>query len=479
MIGKTTAFAVLIFVIALVPALSGVAGQSDVPTITHTSVDTLVKGEDLVIEARVAGPRPIVRVHLAFQLADRFGDVALTRGDSGMWRARVPGARLDRNFSYIIHVTDAGGRVTTWPAEPGGHAVLVTDRATPAPTAVGGDRHLLYVAVPGVRNYAEFGGVGVLVFDIARGHRLVKRISTLEERTGQEPENIKGIALNAHTNVLYVTTPRRMFALDLNTERLLWNREYDGGCDRMALSPDGTIIYLPSLEGPHWHAVDARTGDVIAKIQTDSGAHNTIYGADGKEVYLAGLSSPFLHVADPRTHKIAKRVGPFSNVIRPFTVNHAQTLCFVNVNGLLGFEIGDLRTGKMLHRVEVKGYQQGPVKRHSCPSHGVGLTPDESEIWVVDAANSSVHVFANDVMPPRQLTSIRLRDQPGWITFSLDGRHAYLSTGEVIDVKTRAIVTALTDERGRAVQSEKVVEAIYQGGRLVRAGDQFGVGRKQ
>ena len=478
MIGKTTAFAVLIFVIALVPALSGVAGQSDVPTITHTSVDTLVKGEDLVIEARVAGPRPIVRVHLAFQLADRFGDVALTRGDSGMWRARVPGARLDRNFSYIIHVTDAGGRVTTWPAEPGGHAVLVTDRATPAPTAVGGDRHLLYVAVPGVRNYAEFGGVGVLVFDIARGHRLVKRISTLEERTGQEPENVKGIALNAHTNVLYVTTPRRMFALDLNTERLLWNREYDGGCDRMALSPDGTIIYLPSLEGPHWHAVDARTGDVIAKIQTDSGAHNTIYGADGKEVYLAGLSSPFLHVADPRTHKIAKRVGPFSNVIRPFTVNH-QTLCFVNVNGLLGFEIGDLRTGKMLHRVEVKGFQQGPVKRHSCPSHGVGLTPDESEIWVVDAANSSVHVFANDVMPPRQLTSIRLRDQPGWITFSLDGRHAYLSTGEVIDVKTRAIVTALTDERGRAVQSEKVVEAIYQGGRLVRAGDQFGVGRKQ
>ena len=72
-----------------------------------------------------------------------------------------------------------------------------------------------------------------------------------------------------------------------------------------------------------------------------------------------------------------------------------------------------------------------------------------------------------------------LRDQPGWVTFSLDGRYAYPSTGEVIETKTRQIVTGLTDERGRAVQSEKMVEALYSGGRLVRAGDQFGVGRKQ
>jgi hypothetical protein len=82
-------------------------------------------------------------------------------------------------------------------------------------------------------------------------------------------------------------------------------------------------------------------------------------------------------------------------------------------------------------------------------------------------------------MPPRQVASIRLRDQPGWITFSLDGRYAYPSTGEIVDAKTRAVVTTLTDERGRAVQGEKMVEAIYENGRLVRAGDQFGIGRKR
>ena len=86
-------------------------------------------------------------------------------------------------------------------------------------------------------------------------------------------------------------------------------------------------------------------------------------------------------------HSSIGTVGPFSASIRPFTVNGRQTLCFVNVNELLGFEVGDLTTGKKLHRVEVQGFEKGPVKRHGCPSHGIGLTPDEKELWVADAHN--------------------------------------------------------------------------------------------
>jgi len=119
------------------------------------------------------------------------------------------------------------------------------------------------------------------------------------------------------------------------------------------------------------------------------------------------------------------------------------------------------------------------VKRHGCPSHGIALSPDESELWLADAANSRVHIFDATSMPPKQVTSIVVRDQPGWITFSLDGRYAYPSTGDIVDAKTKRIVGGLTDERGRAVQSEKMVDAIYAGGRPMRAGDQFGIGRQR
>ena len=39
-------------------------------------------------------------------------------------------------------------------------------------------------------------------------------------------------------------------------------------------------------------------------------------------------------------------------------------------------------------------------------------------------------------------------------------------------------MAALRDEEGREVHSEKVVELLFTGGRLVAAGDQFGVGRQ-
>ena len=342
-----------------------------------------------------------------------------------------------------------------------------------------GERHFLYVAEPGIRNYVEYGGVGVLVYDMDAGHRFVKRIPTFPEVAGQPPENVKGVAAHAATARLFVATIKRVAAIDLNTEQMLWNRTYEGGADRLAVSPDGATLYVPSLEGPHWHAVDAATGDVIAKVVTNSGAHNTVYGANGRHVYLAGLKSPKLAVADARTHKVVKEVGPFSNVVRPFTINGSETLAFVNVNDLLGFEIGDIKTGKMLHRVEVTGFAKGPVKRHGCPSHGVGLTPDEKELWLSDGHNQSVHIFDATVMPPKQVATVKLRDQPGWVTFSLDGRYAYPSTGEVIDIATRKIVVALTDEHQRVVQSEKVVEVVMANGRPARTGDQFGVGRKK
>jgi hypothetical protein len=338
------------------------------------------------------------------------------------------------------------------------------------------ERHRLYVAVPGIRNYLEYGGVGVLVYDIDRGFEFVKRIPTWSVPDGQEAENVKGVAASAVTGRLYVSTIKRVGCIDLLTERMVWEKELEGGCDRLAISPDGKILYVPSFEGPHWNVVDALSGEVLSRIVTNSGAHNTLYSSDGSRVYLAGLKSPLLSVADTKSHSVVKTVGPFGNSIRPFTVNSAQTRCYVNVNELLGFEMGDLESGRLLHRVEIQGFERGPVKRHGCPSHGIGLTPDESELWVSDAHNSAMHVFDNTATPPRQTTTLRLRDQPGWITFSIDGRYAFPSSGEVFDARSKKLVASLQDETGRQVGSEKLLEVVFAGERPVRAGDQFGTG---
>jgi DNA-binding beta-propeller fold protein YncE len=104
------------------------------------------------------------------------------------------------------------------------------------------------------------------------------------------------------------------------------------------------------------------------------------------------------------------------------------------------------------------------------------MTADETEIWVADNLNNQIHVFDATVMPPVQKTNVSLRGEPGWISFGIDGQLAYPSTGDLVDVRTKAIVGALEDENGQAVQSEKIVQIDFEEGRPVRASDQFGKG---
>ena len=344
----------------------------------------------------------------------------------------------------------------------------------PAP----GLKRYLYAVTPGIRNYLGYGGHGIQVFDIDNGHRFVKFIPGKGGlKKDGTPSNVKGVDVSLSTNCLYISTLEAIQCINLTTEKLVWERPYDGGVDRISISPDGKIIYMPSLEKEFWTVVDAKTGDVLAKIVTNSGAHNTIYGPDGQFVYLAGLKSALLNVADTKTHTVTKQIGPFSSAIRPFTINGSQTLVYVNLNELLGFEVGDLVTGKKLHRVEVQGFNIGEVKWHGCPSHGIALTPDERELWLCDGANNRLHVFDNTVMPPVQRTSIQVRDSPGWITMSVDGMYAYPSTGDVIDVKTRKIVATLEDGQNNGVHSEKMIEIHFRDNKPVGAGDQFGLGQ--
>jgi len=373
----------------------------------------------------------------------------------------------------------------SWPAAQGRGAA---PGAQPAQEGRGGrgagaiQRDLLYAAVPGRTNDIGFGGIGILVFDAARNFRFVKRINTWDYTAIEQPENVKGVAVSASLGMIYISTVKRLAAWDLITEKKVWEQTYDGNCcDRMAISPDGKTMYVPTFEGPYWYVVDAKTGSLIKTVQTPQsvGAHNTIWSLDGSKVFMAGLQSNVMSIADAKTHAVVQTVGPFGNRVRPFTVNGAGTLIYANVNDLLGFEIGDVKTGKVIHRVEVQGYgwARERLAGHGCPSHGVALSPDEKEVWVVDAANSSVHVFDNTVMPPKQIKSIKVRDQPFWLTWSINGKWVYAASGDIIDAQSKQVIASLKDEMGRDVEGEKVVEVLYENGKLLKTVDQFGVGQ--
>ena len=351
--------------------------------------------------------------------------------------------------------------------------------ALAVPAAAQQTRRLLYVAVPGAGNQSEYRGVGILVYDIDKGHTFVKRIPTWPVPSGQQPEQVRGIAASASARRLFISTVKRLAAFDLTTEKIIWEKTYDGTCcDRLALSPDGATIYAPAFGAPKWYVIDAANGMLLATIDTMGWPRQAIFSRDGSSVFLSAWESPVLSVVDAKTRKIVREIGPFTSYLCPFTINGRASQVFANVDGLVGFEVGDLQTGLILDRVIVEGYQMDMAEQYECPSHGIALTAEERELWVADGVDNRLHIFDATTYPPVASTTIEVRAQPRWVTFGIDGRYAYPSTGDVIDREAKKIVATLEDERGSFVHSERMLEIQFTGDDPTQAGEQTAAGGK-
>jgi DNA-binding beta-propeller fold protein YncE len=340
----------------------------------------------------------------------------------------------------------------------------VVDRQPPA------EQRFLYVALPDSDADAD-RSIRILVFDIADAHRFVRRIALWPAVRGDDAETVRGIAAHAQSRRLYVSTTKRLAAIDLVTDTIVWEKSYDAHCcERMAVSPDGETIYAPAFGSPRWYVIQAASGELRASIAVTGWPRSTIYARDGRRAFLGAWDSPMLSVADTARHEVVRTVGPFGGSVCPFTVNGRNTLAFVNVDGLVGFEVGDLQTGLILDRVTVDGYDKEAAATYECPSHGIAFTPDERELWVADGVRNRLHVFDSGIYPPAPLTAIELSAQPRGITFSVDGRYAYASTGEVVDAAMKKISGRLEDRGHVTVSSAHLIEIDFLDGRPIRSG---------
>src|SRR5437588_3725921 len=185
----------------------------------------------------------------------------------------------------------------------------------------------LYVAVNGSDAANPERAVQLLVFDTGSAHHLIRRVPLWPAAASGDAETVRGIAAHAGTRRLFISTTRRLAAIDLSTNQVVWEKKYDGHCcDRLAVSPDGRTIYAPAFGSPKWYVVSAATGELRASIDVTGWPRDTVYSSDGRQAYLSAWESSTLSVSDATSHEIVKRIGPFSASLCPFTVNAGGTL---------------------------------------------------------------------------------------------------------------------------------------------------------
>ena len=387
--------------------------------------------------------------------------------------------------SYTVVAADVGAtlRVQVIASNAAGPSEPARSSQTAVVTAITGVQHLEYVFNDGL----------ISVYDMDQEQKLVKTISLPQTEAG-----IRGATVSPVTHMLFISYGGdgggngngSVLAYDLLAERVVWTVNLETGIDSGAVSPDGRLLYMPTGENDSsgiWNILDTSNGAVVATIQGGAGAHNTIASNDGRYVYLGGRNHADLDVYETSTHAV-REIGPLVGGVRPFTVNGSNTLVFTTATEFDGFQVSSVTTGKVLFTVSFGTIP--PQFPFTTGSHGISLSPDEKQLYVIDAVNKEVRVYhvsrVAAGVKPTQLGVIPVAGlsgnesscaydcgRDGWLQHSLDGRFVYVGdSGEVIETHTRRVVTTLPT----LANTRKSLEIDWAGGVPIATSGRTGVG---
>jgi len=234
--------------------------------------------------------------------------------------------------------------------------------------------------------------------------------------------------------------------LDTGTWKITHQVEVGPQPNECECTPDGRWIYVPCADGQYW-IVDGREHAVVKKINTGGRPHNTVISPNGQRMYLSPLGSPKkVTIVDiAADHKVLGEI-PFDNVVRPPAISKDEKLFFQNIDNLLGFQVADIAARKVIRTVK----HHIPEEKQNIPSrcHGLGIRPDQKEIWSCNVMQNLVHVHEMTSGNYEEIAAIPMVGNIYWVCFSDDSKYCFVSVRSekkiaVVDCETKQIVAHL------------------------------------
>jgi len=282
------------------------------------------------------------------------------------------------------------------------------------------------------------------------------------------------VAVSAVTGKLYAayrdfSGTGMVYCLNVYSDTILWNRAVSPGVDRLAINPDGQLLYVPTWEGgsaDYINVLDANIGEVVREVYFSNRSHDTQYPLSGpifQETKAEDGSGNYLYLIDPSSYALS-RVGPYSGILGPYAVDSASSYAVTNVRNLWGMQIANLKSGEII-TATIPNHPPGDAGL----LHGIAWTPDQSEVWE-NSSGSDPHVYIWGVLPKlkkrtalmRELKEVfrnpttpilkdklALRSGRGshWLTFDVKGNYGYVAPiknsddgTEIFNARTHASV---------------------------------------
>jgi YVTN family beta-propeller protein len=290
-----------------------------------------------------------------------------------------------------------------------------------------------------------------------------------------------GVAFSPDGSRAYFTSESENALFEVNTKTGKVLRKVGmspGTANVPTITKDGSRVFvcvngvrdaygiMQSQKGGYVDIVDTKTFAKVKGLPRKGGMHDCYTTPDGKYVLASSLGGKFLEVWDAKTEQplwevsfdkgvttSAQELGPDGSTRRVFS----------NLSDFRGFAVIDMAEGKEVARIQLPDEASGVLlgeklrRRNHIPTHGSDVSPDGKTLWVVSRGSNGAFVYS---LPQLEVVGFiavpRLKDapanengsDPGWITFTPDGKTAYISnaaanTVSAIDTKTMKVVAEI------------------------------------
>lgn len=221
-----------------------------------------------------------------------------------------------------------------------------------------------------------------------------------------------------------------------------------GRPNQCAVTPDGRYVAVPIRDGNSVDIVDVAQSKVVKTLPVKI-PHNCFNAGSDRYLFVSSMGSDAINRIDLKTLQYAGKTA-VGGVPRPYVVTKDGGTMYVALSDLHGFAIVDVSGKNAVREFKMPSENKTPHPHPFEPintlTHGLSLTPDETELWVTSLLDDCMYVYS--VAENKIVARVPTGEAPNWVTFSPDGKYCCVSNPgsndcSIIDVKTRKEVARL------------------------------------
>ncbi|HUF47899.1 MAG TPA: cytochrome D1 domain-containing protein [Vicinamibacterales bacterium] len=264
----------------------------------------------------------------------------------------------------------------------------------------------------------------------------VRRITT-------DPK-LHGLAITADGSTIYVAsdTTGNLQVVDARSGTIVRQLHLGTDPNQLTLSKDERFAFVPMRGEDAVAVVELDPLRLVKKIPVAKGPHDSYTSADGSRIVVGAQYGSAIIVIDADKQELLYTL-PTADGVRPLALSKDGRTVYAALSNLIGFVVADIEKG-VTRRVELGTLPEGLPKPYlDTFTHALYLTPDESEIWVTDCINDLVRVVRTSDM--QEVAQIRVGHFPHWFAPRPDGQVAFVSLWysdavAAIDMRTRRVL---------------------------------------